>query len=212
MKPPSPHPPEPPAPNGPDELPDGLEEHETYSDLTLTGGSLAPATGVTLRRVHLTYVGLNDGFFRHLELVDARLTNCNLSNAEWPRASATRLWLEECRLTGFKLLGARFGHARFVACQARYAVFENAAFRQTRFERCGLSDVNFNGADLSGAVFSECDLTNATFKGAKLVGTDFRTSRIEASQITLEELKGALISPMQALALLASRTGAVVED
>ncbi|HEY9722691.1 MAG TPA: pentapeptide repeat-containing protein [Oscillatoriaceae cyanobacterium] len=212
MKPSVPRMPVLPDPNGPAELQDGLEDLETYDDLTLTGGALAAAAGVTLKRAHLTYVGLNDGFFRQLELIDARLTNCNLSNAEWPRASATRLLLEDCRLTGFKPVAARFDHARFVACHARYAIFENVIFRHARFEQCLLADTSFKGADLSGVVFADCDLTNATFKGAKLAGTDFRTSRIEASQIALDELRGALISPLQAIALLGSRTGAVVSD
>jgi uncharacterized protein YjbI with pentapeptide repeats len=207
--------PQAPRPPANDEMGDQIaewEDLELYRDLHWKGGQLGQAAGITLERVHLVRVEIDQVQLRRLELVDVRFEHCNLSNGDWPQASVTRLLFDACRMTGFKLTRSRVEHAVFRGCQGRYTVFDASSFRFTRFENCMLADANFNGADLSKVVFERCDLTNASFKNARLAGTDFRTSPIESSQIALQELQGAILSPAQALALLEFRTGVVIRS
>lgn len=61
-------------------------------------------------------------------------------------------------------------------------------------------------------VFEECNLHDATFAGATLTGTDFRGANLEASRVRPQDLHGAILTPLQALALFQRATGADVRD
>jgi hypothetical protein len=47
--------------------------------------------------------------------------------------------------------------------------------------------------------------------GAKLIGTDFRGSKIEDLQVSLEQLRGAIVEPLQAAYLLQRYAGVIVK-
>ncbi len=55
-------------------------------------------------------------------------------------------------------------------------------------------------------------MRNAMLSGAKLIGTDLRGSNIENLQIKLEQLRGSVIEPIQAIYLLQQYAGVVVKD
>lgn len=207
---PAPHPP---AADAGDAWPDGeLFERESYDDLDLVEPEFRHARGVSLTRVRVQRATLAYVSLEGLDLDDVAWLACDLSNADLTKASARRTSFQDCRFTGLKLAQARFQDTTFVACQGRYPQFEGTVFKRVRFERCSLVEANFDGADLSGVVFAECDLAGATFARANLAGTDFRGSTVESSRLGLDQLRGAVLSPSQAIALLQRDTGVVIED
>lgn len=199
-----------PSPDAAQELPyDELEDLESYTDLDLADLVFGACDGVGFKQVRLQRIDWRGAFVRRLDLTDVTLAGCDMSNTRWEAAGADRVAFEACRLTGFALPGSRLKDASFKDCQARIAQFENAGLKGARFTQCALQEANFNGADLTGAVFVGCNLHNATFTGANLNGADFRGSNLEASRVGLSELKGAIISPGQGLALLERFAGVI---
>jgi uncharacterized protein YjbI with pentapeptide repeats len=199
-----------PSPDAATELPyDELEDLESYTNLALADQTFGSCDGVGFKQVSLQRIDWRAAFVRRLDLTDVTLAGCDLSNTRWEGAGGDRVAFEACRLTGFAMPGSRLKEASFKDCQARIAQFENTGLKGARFVSCSFVEANFNGADLTGAVFVGCDLHHATFTGANLNGADFRGSNLEASRVGLPELKGAVISPGQGLALLERFAGVI---
>lgn len=204
--------PKPPAAGAATDLPyDELEDREGYADLQLAERALGAADGIELRRIAMRRVTWGGALLRRPDIEDLRLTGCDLSNAKWLDGSLIRVHAETCRLTGFMLSKCRVRDAAFVDCQAAYARFDHCDLKGVRFERCVLREASFEGCDLTGAVFDQCDLQDATFAGAKLAKADFRTSGVEGARLALEQLRGAVVTAPQVLALATMRHGLVVK-
>jgi uncharacterized protein YjbI with pentapeptide repeats len=209
----APKPPRAPSADATDFLPEGeLERSEVYTDVVWRDLALNGEDGVSLKQARLEGVNWREQLMRRLDLTDVHLQNADLSNARWEHLGAERVLFESCRLTGFALVGARFKDARFVECQGRFAQLEKAGLKRARFERCAFTESNFNGADLQDATFAGCDLHHATFSGANLAGCDFRDSNLEASRVAIADLKGAIVTPSLAVALLQRFGGVDVKE
>jgi uncharacterized protein YjbI with pentapeptide repeats len=198
------------------ETPDGwpyeaLERGESYKGLNLVDVAFDHADGVSFAEARIVRSSLAGFQLLRLSLDDVLVQACDLSNVDWTRASARRVRVEGCRLTGAKVNQARLMLTVFRDCQGKYQQFRQTVFKDVRFEQCALVEASFEEADLRGTVFAGCDLTGASFTGAKLEGCDFRGSSLEASRIRVEELRGAIIAPHQAVALFERQTGVVIQ-
>jgi uncharacterized protein YjbI with pentapeptide repeats len=105
-------------------------------------------------------------------------------------------------MTGFTTLETLFHDTVFRDCKVDLAQFYQAKMRGVRFEECPLAGADFRLADLTGVVFVRCDLTNVDFTGATLAGADLRGCQIEGMRAGPNELRGAAIDEVQALALV----------
>lgn len=196
----------------PDELPDEeLEDREDYSGLNLTGHRFESVDGVSFKELRLKEIDWSGAYLRRLDLTDVLFAACNLSNAKWEHTGAMRVAFDSCLLTGLALKAATLKHVTFQACQGRFLQFEGCNLQGARFERCVLTEASFVGSNLTGAVFIDCELHNAVFTGSTLQAADFRRSNVEASRVGQAELRGAVVSPTQAVSLFERLTGAIVQ-
>ncbi|MBA3823304.1 MAG: pentapeptide repeat-containing protein [Ktedonobacterales bacterium] len=189
-----------------------------------------PADGETYERLeyqHLDFGGqvlvrphFAEVIFTHLiaptsqvhevRMEDVRFVGCNLANATWVTLSCVRAEFSGSRLTGWIAQHATFRDTVFHDCQLDLAQFFGAQMHQVRFDDCPLAGVDFREADVSGVVFARCDLTNADFRGAKLAGADLRGCTIDGMRVGPDELRGARVDEVQALALVRAM-GIIVE-
>ena len=65
--------------------------------------------------------------------------------------------------------------------------------------------------DITCVAFESCDLVEADFSHAPLRGIDLRTSRISGITLNISDLKGAVITSLQAMDLL-PLLGVIIED
>lgn len=137
-----------------------------------------------------------------LRAEDVRFAGCNLANAAWPNLSCVRIEFTGCRMTGFSTLEAVLIDAVFKECKVDLAQFYKGKMRGVRFEDCALTGADFRMADLTEAAFIRCDLSQTDFTGAKLTGADLRGCQIEGMRAGANELHGATIDEVQALALV----------
>lgn len=138
----------------------------------------------------------------YLRVEDVRFAMCNLANAAWPNLSCLRTEFIGCRMIGFTSLEAEVRDTLFRDCKVDLAQFYKGKLRGVRFEDCVLTGADFRTADLTEAVFIHCDLSHADFTGARLAGADLRGCQIEGMHAGANELRGAIVDEVQALALV----------
>ena len=177
---------------------------ETYSQPEYQRLDLADSA---IERLHFetvifTQAILTSTRFENLRLEDVRLAGCNLANAAWPKASCVRAEFIGCRMTGFATQEAIFGDTIFRDCKLDLAQFYQVKMPGVRFEDSPLTGTDFRKSDLTGVAFVRCDLSNTDFTGATLAGADLRGCQIDGMRAGPDELRGAIVDEVQALALV----------
>jgi uncharacterized protein YjbI with pentapeptide repeats len=136
-----------------------------------------------------------------LRLRDVRMIRCDLSNAEARAFDARRVEFVECRLSGLRAFECRWQDVLVENCLARYAQFNEGILKLMEFRSSQFDDSDFRGADLSGAVFDQVVLTRADLTGARLEGADLRGAELEGVIARPEDVRGAIVTPAQAMGL-----------
>ncbi|HJT56285.1 MAG TPA: pentapeptide repeat-containing protein [Ktedonobacteraceae bacterium] len=183
---------------------DRLEDLEKYAQLLLENESFAnqEAQHIGFDQVLFQNVRLNNTRLKKMQLLDSRLTACDLANAEWPEASLQRLELLDCHLTGFRAIEAQLQDILFQECSASFVWFRFAVLKSVCFKHCNLSGADFQGATLTNVTFVDCDLSEADLSGARAINIDLRGSKIDGMRAGVQELKEATLDPTQALAFV----------
>lgn len=132
---------------------------------------------------------------------DVRLVNCDLANLKAKRMVLERVEFIDCRLMGLSAAALDASDVLILNSDARYASLQEARFRNSEFEGSNWQDSDLRSADLSGTVMRTCDLARADLQGATLRETDFRTSHVEEMKVGLNDLRGAIVEPGQAMIL-----------
>ena len=180
-----------------------LEDHASYSGVTLLDADLsgAQANDILLnqtvcRRVRFTQVELSLAQF-----TDVQFDTCDLAGANLAKAQVRRVAFLGCRLMGAALLNARLDDVLVQRGNADALRCWGATLRTVRFERCALRAASFVGSDLTGVIFRDCDLSGADFRDTTLRGADLCGSTITGMQVGLRELQGVIVTPSQAVEL-----------
>jgi uncharacterized protein YjbI with pentapeptide repeats len=196
-----------------DALPsDRLDDFEVYASLRLSDANVSgqEVRRVTIETALLAGVTVSGARLQLSQLRDTRFDHCDLSAAEWFQCDVRRVELRDCRAMGFAAVEAQVQDLVVTDCNAQLANFRFSTVERARFERCDLSAAEFTGARLTDVVFTGCDLRNADFSGAILNRVDLRGAQIEGMRAGFAELRGALLTPPQALALV-RQAGIIVE-
>ena len=183
---------------------DTIQDQAYYTRLILAHENLTgqAASHLTFDQVLFQYIRMSDAQFKKVQLLDSRFTTCDLANTEWTEANVRRVELIDCQLTGFHAIEAIVQDTLFKGCKGSFAQFRFATLKQVRFEHCDLSEADFQEANLSDVTFIGCNLHNVEMSGAKLARVDLRGSKIDGLRAGLNELKGAILDPGQALAFV----------
>jgi len=152
--------------------------------------------GSVLERVQLA-----GGQFGSVVWKDVRLVGCDLANIRAHRFALARVEFVDCRLTGFTATALDWQDVLIRNGDVRYAQFQGGRFRTSEFDGCNWEEADLQNADLSGSVFRSCNLTRADLHGAKLQNTDFRKSELEGLLVGINDLRGAIVTPAQAMVL-----------
>jgi uncharacterized protein YjbI with pentapeptide repeats len=183
--------------------PGTLDPETRHERVTLTGDDFTglAASLVSFRDSVLAKVNLAETRLFRLDCTGVRLEACDLANAVWERALLERTRLTGCRMVGLNLFQALLKQVTFQDCNLSFAQLRRLGGKAIRFQDCDLRGADFEEADLRHAVFQGCDLSEAQFSFAKLAGCDLRGSEIRGLQVRIEDLKGAVVEPVQAVYL-----------
>ena len=78
------------------------------------------------------------------------------------------------------------------------------------YEKCKLDSAAFTETPLKNVEFRECSLRRAEFQRSPLADVDLTSDDIEGVRVELSLLRGAIVTPVQAL-MLASLLGLIVK-
>ncbi|MGO9452380.1 MAG: pentapeptide repeat-containing protein [Candidatus Binataceae bacterium] len=174
-------------------------ERSIIEEASLSG---ARASGIVFDTCELRRSGLESSMLGRLRLLDVRLEKCNASNARWEKAHLRRVEFIRCRLTGLSLAAGDVREVVFKDCKADFLGLGASKLKNVRFENCHLADADFQAAELDNAVFLNCDLENSDFGQARLTKVDLRGSVLDGIKLEPNQLRGLIIDPIQALAIV----------
>ena len=186
----------------PPRLPSELEQAQggalghdaTFSDVGLSDVAWADqlAGGVRLEAVRLVNGDLSGAQLEKLRLDDCELTRCELANLQGRGTQATRVMVQESRLTGIALPEGSLRDLLVRGCRVDLASFGFAELVRVTFEDCLITETSFLGARLEGVRFQRCDLTRADLREASLQRCEF--SRCELTGLQgVAQLRGAAV-------------------
>ena len=132
---------------------------------------------------------------------DSRFVNCDFSNATLRGLEAARVEFIGCRLIGLKAIECRWHDVLVEDCDARYGQLTDGRLTACEFKGSGFQDADFQGANLEGLRTERVNFSRCNLSGAKLKDADLRGADIEGLLVRSEDVRGAIVTPPQAMEL-----------
>lgn len=182
-----------------------LEDERIISDARIEDCELYNHTAfrACFDRVVFSNVVVRGTSLRRAEFTDVLFDNCDLSNMDLTEAIFHRVTFRSCKLLGIDLSEATLRNVQFEQCYADYAVLRFADIKNVRLEKSSFAKADFFKMSLSHTYFYDTNLDQAQFSQTKLAGIDLSRCQFDALGATLEDLRGCIISPEQAVVFAA---------
>ncbi len=190
------------------------EGESEFEDYEFTGGEIeaedlygSTFTRCIFRRCRFARAELGQSSF-----IDSVFEGCDFSNAGLEESLWRRCELTDCRMVGARFGASRFRQVRLKNCTAEFAGFDRASFQSVRFEACKFGEAWLRSCKCKEVEAAGCSFFKTNFYQTPLAGLDFTTSEIGGWTLseTAPELRGAIVSPIQAVEL-AERLGLIVK-
>ncbi len=194
------------------DLKDKLSLDERVEECLFTGVSFAGENLKSLDVLRCRFVKC-DFTECSMELAGFRDTvfeACDFSNCDFSKASFQRTLFQGCKLMGADFIEGSMRYVRFLDVSGGYVNFADSKVQDTAFEKSRLQNAAFSRCKLT-ASFEECDLMQSLFQQTPLKDIDLRSCRLQGIQISLPDLRGAIVTPMQA-SDLAALLGLVIRE
>lgn len=149
-----------------------------------------------------SHTQFHDCQFKQAQITDVRFENCDLSNISFASSTFYRVEFIACKLLGTNFPETTLNHVLMEGCNGQYINLAMSKLRTARFADSDFRNGSFNDSKLIPAAFDGCQLIEADFSHTSLKGIDLRTSRISGIQLNLADLRGAMVSSLQAMDLL----------
>jgi uncharacterized protein YjbI with pentapeptide repeats len=181
-----------------------IENISDYSSI-----STALFKDIYLENIEAKHVCFNETIFRNvkftdvslqnIELTDVRFENCDLSNVDFSGAIIHRAEFINCKLMGINLRDATLQNIYILQCNGKFALMSFTQMKRVIFEESIFENSNFQNSNFTKVQFKKCNFRLSQMSGTSLSGIDLSDSNVEGLGIQLEDLKGAIVSPMQAV-------------
>lgn len=174
-------------------------------DAVIEGGDASYTTGrgAEFRRCVLRHCNFRGARWKNASFQDVIFEHCDFSNARLPESFFQRVQFIGCKLVGADLVGATFRNTAFTDCQLRMSNLNTAKLNLVSLMGCDAREAALQSLpELKRVTLTDCDLTGAELLGTRLAGVDLTACRIDGVLLSgAAELRGAIVTPLQALAL-----------
>jgi uncharacterized protein YjbI with pentapeptide repeats len=146
-----------------------------------------------------------DFSFVDLEKVDFQnvlFRRCSLLNVDFSKRYVGRCRFEGCNLMGSKWIETGLYDVAYQDDNLDYANFSSSEMKVVSFTSCRLKESFFAESFFKDVAFESSDLTSAEIFKTSLGGIDLSSDTIDSLHCEADSLKGAIISPDQALDLI----------
>lgn len=165
----------------------------------------------TIKNCTFTGMHFSECQLKSAQLSDVRFENCDLSNISFAESSLYRVEFISCKLVGTNLSETTLNHVRLTDCSGMYINLSMSKMNQVSFHNCDFRNGSLNDSRFTAVEFPGSILLEADFSHTSLRGIDLRTSRINGIILGINDLRGAIVSSLQAMDLL-PLLGVVIED
>ena len=194
-------------------LQEWLDKEETVSDLLFNKGKEEGINKSYKSFKNCTFQNqiFSECKFHSSQLTDVRFENCDLSNISFAESSLYRVEFIFCKLLGTNFSETTLNHILLHECNAGYINLAMSKMNQVRFAHCLFRNGSFNDCRFSSVAFESCDFVESDISHAPNPGKDRRTTRNSRITLNTSDLKGAIITSLQAMDLL-PLLGVIIED
>ena len=147
----------------------------------------------------------------NLSLTDVLLENCSFSACHLQDLAACRVTLRGCKLMGVGMTHSLLRDVSFLGCNLRYAAMGGSRLKAVLFDGCSLQESDCSEWRWKDTAFSDCDLRKAQLLHTSLNGMDLRSCELDSFRLAPQDLKGAIVTPEQAM-MLAGFLGVVIRE
>jgi uncharacterized protein YjbI with pentapeptide repeats len=160
------------------------------------------AKNVQFSEVHIKGVNFEESHLPFSSWADVIFEKCDLSNVKLNGGRFNRVEFRECKLVGADFEEAVMRDVQFIDCPAPYSLFSLTELMDVRFTNCLLKEANFIEATLDNLQFGNSTIQEVQFSGTSLKSVDLSECQFTYFHVKEEDLRGAIISPEQAAALI----------
>lgn len=178
-----------------------IENEDSFKDGYISDCKIENQTAahVSFEGVIFKNVEFKAAVFNLLELTDVRFENCDLSNANFNGAIIHRTEFINCKLMGVNLSDATLQNVYIEQCNGGFALMSYVHMKKVIFEESIFENSNFQNSHFEKVQFRKCNFKLSQMSGTSLSGMDLSNSNVEGLGIQLENLRGSIVSPMQAV-------------
>jgi uncharacterized protein YjbI with pentapeptide repeats len=159
------------------------------------------AEKVNFKQVIFRDVTFKNISFSRADIEDVRFENCDLSNVDLSGSLMHRVEFIDCKVLGSNLSEASLQNVVMNKCNARYVNLVFSRCKKFRIEESELSFADFRWSEFTDANFVNTNLQESQLAGTKLEGVDLSMCDIEGICVTPEDIRGAIVSSLQAISL-----------
>ncbi|WP_053955016.1 pentapeptide repeat-containing protein [Inediibacterium massiliense] len=171
-------------------------EHVYISDCSIDNQM---AYQVSFEGVIFKNVSFQDIALESLELTNVRFENCDLSNVDFKGAIIHRTEFVNCKLIGIDLSNATLQNVYVKECNGKFSFMRFIQMKKVLFQDSLLENSDFQNSKLSKIQFDNCNLQLSQMSGTSLSGIDLSTSIVDGLGVRQEDIRGAIVSPLQAV-------------
>ena len=178
-----------------------IKDEDVYRDVYISDCKIEnqKASRVSFEGVVFKKVDFKGTTLMSLELTDVRFENCDLSNADFSGAIIHRTEFINCKLTGLNLSDVTLHNIYLQHCNSQFAVMSFAQMKDVIIEDCAFERSNFQNCKFKKVQLRNCNFKLSQMSGTSLLGVDLSNSNVEGLGVRPEDLRGAIVSTLQAV-------------
>ena len=133
---------------------------------------------------------------------NVKFNQCNFSNTVFNECTFIKCEFYNCKITGCNFIENVLYNVTFQDVNASYASLSMSSIDKCLFKDTLLKNSYFQETKTKSIYFNNVDLTQAQFLKTILNKIDLSSCKIEGIAISIEDIKGAIIEPFQAVDLM----------
>lgn len=150
--------------------------------------------------------------FSDSEWLDCQIESCHFLNNDFSSSVFYRTIFNKCQLMGTDFSNNHWKNTIIIDSKADYLNLSGSKIETSQFEKSSLVSAYFQNMQIKKRLkFTQCELDKADFLDTALVGVDISKSFFETLNVTTDQVRGCIISPVQAIAFI-SLLGVKIND
>jgi len=166
---------------------------------------------VTFEKIIFKNVTFTETILRGAEFTDVIFERCDLSNVDFTDAIIHRTKFNECKMIGINFASVTLRNVEMTSCIADYASFKLSNIKQTIIQDSSLRKTDFSNSKIQKFHLFSANIDQAQLSGTKLEGIDLSDCEFDGLGVTVEDLKGCIISREQTY-IFAKLFGLIVNE